>query len=58
MAGGAFKDLPGTGVTYYLTSNDLGKRKGEKLVTMFVMRHNWEGFISTERVWNIALEAA
>lgn len=48
MAGGAFKGLYGTDITYYLTINDLGKRKEEKLVTIFVMMHNWRGFINAE----------
>lgn len=58
MTDGVFKDLYGTGITYSLTSNDLDKRKGEKLVTIFAMMHDWRGFISTERVWSITLEGA
>lgn len=57
MAGEVFKDLYGIHTAYYLTINDLGKSKGEKLVTIIALMPS-RRVSSAQRVWNIALEAA
>lgn len=48
VAGEVFKDLYGIHTAYYLTINDLGKSKGEKLVTIIALMPSWRCFISTE----------